>query len=534
MNSIIKRLVSYEPSEDDSFIIKDEGKRVRYDVRDDKPPEEDASVIGDITADRIYMKKRFSIPKNNDIVMRDIKIGGRTEGFIVFIDGMVDTDMLDLAIIKPVLSLPLPDEGVLDREAVLKELICHSQVRTLDMYDDICEEINFGSCALFADGIDTAFVSDIRSWGTRSVERPENEKTIYGPQESFAEMLRNNSALVRKIIKTEKLICEGVKIGRVSKTRGVLMYIDDIANKCLVDEVRRRIEGIDVDYICAIDEVSLLLEENSFMITNQILSTERPDRTARALSEGRAALLLNGSSTALIFPTNAFEMLHSPSDAYMRLPYANAARLIRLLAMLSSLLLPGLYLAVTLFHQQLIPTYLMYAISASRENVPFPSVVEFFIMDISFELIREAGIRVPSAVGSALGIVGGIILGQAAISAKIASPIMIIIISITAIGSFATADYSLGWSWRILRVIFALLGASMGFFGLALGIFAYSVFLGRCYSFGVPYLSPLPHNRYTSTMDSMFVRPIWKRENRPEYLMTKNPKQEAKISRKWK
>lgn len=312
------------------------------------------------------------------------------------------------------------------------------------------------------------------------------------------------------------------------------MYISDLANEELVNEVKRRLNSITLDYCIAIEEVSMLIEDRNYTITAKILSTERPDRVARALSEGRVAFMLNGSPNVLIFPTNAFELMHSASDAYLRAPYANMTRYIRLIAMSLSILLPALYLAITLYHQEMIPTFLVYAISASRESVPFPSIVELLLMDISFEMIREAGIRMPKPIGSTLGIVGGLILGQAAVSAKIVSPIMIIIIALTGLGSFATPDYSLGWSYRILRLIFIILAGLLGFYGVAIGIFLYMILLGTQKSFGVPFLSPLITKSKGNIGNSVFVSPIWKKEERPEYLNTKKRKQEPKLSMKWK
>ena len=233
-------------------------------------------------------------------------------------------------------------------------------------------------------------------------------------------------------------------------------------------------------------------------------------------------------------PTNIFELTHAVSDDYLRVPYANMVRIIRMIAVVFSVLLPALYLAITMFHQEIIPTYLLYSISASRENVPFPSLVELLLMDLSFEMIREAGLRMPGPIGSTLGIVGGLILGQAAVSAKIVSPIMIIIIAITGIGSFATADYSLSWSFRILRLVFIALASIMGFYGIAIGIFIYALMLAKQKSFGVPFLSPSPRIRSKSMVSAVFVNPVWRREHRPDFLKTKNKEEEPVISRGWK
>lgn len=541
MESLLKKIKDYmlftpKPREDE-FFLKDEKTGAEYDVRSEvKKTTEKDRVFSNVEENLSYVKKRFMYPINNDIVIREIKMKEGRGAFIVFIDGMVNTDNVDLAVIKTLLEIPyFVDEEIYKYEnEIIDKFIAHSQATSSDSMDTVFEEINFGSCAVFIDGFSKAFILDVRDWGHRSIDKPENEQSIYGPQETFAEMLRNNTALVRKILKTEKLIAEGVKIGSVSQTRGVMLYISDIANPSLVDEVRRRINGISMDYVISIEEISMMMEEKSFSPTTHFLATERPDRVARALVEGRVALIMSGSPRALIMPTNAFELTHDVSDDYLRVPYANMSRIIRMLAMFLSILLPALYLAITLFHQEIIPTYLLYLISAARENVPFPSLVELLLMDISFEMIREAGIRMPSPIGSTLGIVGGLILGQAAVSAKIVSPIMIIIIAITGIGSFATSDYSLSWGYRVLRLIFIAAAAMMGFYGIAIGIFLYSLFVASQTSFGIPFLSPIPKVKSNSMSNSVLVNPIWRKEKRPEFLKTKDNEEEPKISRNWK
>lgn len=534
----VKDYLLFTPKEQgDDFYLNSQQDNTEYDVREEKiETTENDKVFKNIEENLSYVKDRFTYPINNDIVIREITMKEGRRAFIVFIDGMVNTDMVDLAVIKTLLEIPyISDDELYKYESeIIDKFIAHSQANTTESMDTVFEEINFGSCVVFVDGFSKGFVVDVREWGHRSIDKPENEQSIYGPQEAFAEMLRNNTALVRKIIKSEKLIAEGIKIGKKSKTRGVMLYISDVANPDLVNEVRRRLNGINMDYVISIEEISMMMEEETFSLTTHFLETERPDRVARALTEGRVALILNGSPHVLIMPTNIFELTHAVSDDYLRIPYANMVRIIRMIAIIFSVLLPGLYLAITLFHQEIIPTYLLYSISAARENVPFPSILELLLMDLSFEMIREAGLRMPGPIGSTLGIVGGLILGQAAVSAKIVSPIMIIVIAITGIGSFATADYSLSWSLRILRLMFIALASLMGFYGIAIGIFIYSLALGAQKSFGVPVLEPTPKIKSRSMINSVFVNPIWRREKRPGFLYTKNDNEEPKISRSWK
>lgn len=530
----LKRYLLYQHNEEkEEFVLKKDGYKPIYDVREEKPLQRKEKISHSIEQNKRIVKERFDCSKNADVVLRELSLKGDTKIFLVFYDGMCNGEIINEGIIKPLLQIPHLEKKnrKYDEKIILETLISHNQVKKAEDFDEITDGINFGGCGIFVDGIDTAFCADVKDWPHRSVEKAKNEQSIYGPQEAFIEMLRGNSAQVRKILKTEKLICEQVSVGNISKTPGVIMYLSDVANRTLVEEVKRRICGISSDYIFSIEEVSMLIEENPLMITGHILATERPDRVARAVSEGRVAFMLSGSPRALILPTNAYEMTHSASDAYLRVDFANMSRTIRLIATAISVLLPGLFLAITMYHAEMLPTYLLYAISASRQNVPFPSVVELLLMDFSFEMIREAGIRMPNPIGSVLGIVGGLILGQAAVSAKIVSPIMIIIISLTGIGSFATADYSLSWTYRILKMIFILIGAAFGFFGIGLGIFVYAILIASSTSFGIPFLSPAPGNKLLK--NAVFVPPVWKMERRPEYLKTKKPKRGDKISKKW-
>lgn len=536
-NSILKKITSFETDkEKNEFVLYENDTGIDYDVRNEDYSHHKQAVSTDIEVNMAYIKKRFAMPLNNDFVMRTIRLKNDRKAFLVFIEGMANIDRINEGVIKTLLSIPYYSDFDAEKygDEIMERFVAHAQVFDSNDMDVVAEEVNFGGCAVFVDGCGKAFLLDVRTWSTRSIGKPENEQSIYGPQEAFAEVLRSNTALVRKIIKTEKLIAEGVKIGTVSKTRGVMMYISDIVNEALVNEVRRRINSITLEYVIAIEEVELMVEEKTFSVTTQLIETERPDRVAKALTEGKVALILNGSSKALIFPTSIFELTHAVSDDYLRLPYANMSRIIKIITTFASLLLPGLYIATTLFHQEVIPTYLLYSISASRENVPFPSVLELILMDVSFEMIREAGIRMPGRIGSTLGIVGGLILGQAAVSAQIVSPIMIIIIAITGIGSFATVDYSLGWNYRIMRLIFIVLGTLFGFYGIAGGLVVYSIMLGAQKSFGVPFLSPLPKVSSKGMENSVFINPIWKREKRSADLKTKDNDFEPPVSRKWK
>lgn len=532
----IKNVFTFNiPKEYDSPHINVSPVQPVYDVRNENVSCETIKVSKNIEYNLEYMKKRYSYPINSDIVIRKIDLKCGIKCFFMMVDGMVDTDSVDKCVIQPLLTLPelinLEMKPIID--IIEEKILFHNQIKRNSDLDTTCDDINFGSMAIFVDGADEVLSLDVRKWAQRGVEKPENEQSIYGPQESFAEMLRTNTALIRKTLKTEKLVCKSISIGNISKTPGAVLYISDIANSNIVAEVEKRIDAIDIDFIFSIEEVAMMMEEKSYTINTQIMSTERPDRAARLLAEGRVAVLLNGSPNAIILPTNALELTHSVADAYMRVPFAIMTRIVRMIAMIISIFLPAMYIAITLFHQEMVPTDLLYSISASRENVPFPSIFEILLMEISFEMIREAGIRMPGPLGSTLGIVGGLILGQAAVSAKIVSPIMIIIISITGIGSFATSNYSLAWTYRILRIIFLILAAVMGFFGVGIGIFIYCMMIAGQKNFGVPFLSYVTNAKKSKIYSSVLVNPIWKNEQRPRFLSVKKIESEPKISRKW-
>lgn len=534
LRGFFRKIFIYEPSEK-YYEPTPESKNasIIYDVRDEKEPPEPMRVAADIDINRRIIAQRFHLPSNNDVVIREFIIRGNRKCFLIYYDGMVDGDAINGYIIKSLLELPFAEDT--EPEAIAREIsgkfIVYSQIEMTDSLDSIIDEVNYGSCGLFIDGLNQGFALDVKGWEHRGIDKPENEQSVYGPQEAFGEMLRTNTILIRKILKTERLIAEGIKVGTVSQTRGVMLYLSDVANPTLTGEVKKRLESIATDYIISIEETAQFIETPSIIGLSQIMSTERPDRAARALSEGRVVFLLGGSPRALIFPTNFIELTHAASDAFLRPPYANMSRLIRFAGMFVSVLLPALYLAITLFHQEMLPTYLLYSISAARANVPFPSVFELLLMDFSFEMIREAGLRMPGAIGQTLGIVGGLILGQSAVSAKIVSPLMIVIIAITGIGSFSTSDYSLSWTFRLMRIIFILLAAAAGFFGIAIGIFATVAYMSTLTSFGVPFLAPLPGGE--GFWGSLFVRRVWKAEKRPEFLHTENPRREPKISRRW-
>jgi spore germination protein KA len=486
-----------------------------------------------------HIKEKFSIPTNGDVVLREFDIVVKDKvipAFMVFIDGMTDRKVINDDILQPLMLLSNLDirsneNGI--AEYIRSHILPHNQIKEVREHQAIIDEVNFGGCGIYIDGIDSAFAADVKGWAQRGIEKPNTELVLRGPQEGFNESLRSNTSLIRKRVKDEKLVVESIRIGKRSKTPCSMLYIKDIANDSLVKEVRRRLKSIKIDHILDTGELEQFIEDDPFLPTPQVIATERPDRVSSMLTEGRVAIIMNGSPFALVVPITNQDLFHAAEDEYIRFPYSNLLRIVRILAVITSLLLPGIYVAVTNFHQEMIPTDLLLAIMSSRERVPFPSVVEILILEIAFELIREAGIRIPGPIGATLGIIGALILGQAAVAASIVSPILIIIVAVTGIGSFAIPNFSAGFAFRIQRFGFILLGAVSGFLGLTTGLLLFGLWMSSAKSFGVPYLAPFAPKTFGGFADEILRAPVWKRERRPDYINTKKEIKQSKISRQW-
>ncbi len=495
----------------------------------------DKKIGPDLKENLSYLDALFSREKSYDIMLRsfEIKLGrGKTDAFIYFIDGMVNGQSVNDGILMPLMveSEKLKKKDWSDVEKVL---LTQNQVKKTDSMAEAANAVCYGSCALFMDGYPGALLVEVIGWEQRGVEEPENEPAVFGPHIAFNESIKTNTSTVRKMIRSPHLIIDTVMLGDASKTNCALLYMDDIANPSLVGEVRRRISGIAVDHIMSSSCLEQFIEEKSLISLPQVLSTERPDRCVKALMQGRVALILDNSPFALIMPTTVFELLESAEDTYLRPAYSLLVKTVRLFAVFLSIYLPGIYIAALTYHTTVFPTGMLTTIMKASRKVPFNSITELIIMVVAFEIVREASSRVPGLLGSGLGIIGPLVLGQAAISANIVSPVMIIVFSIATIGSFATPNFSMAFSGRVLNIIFIVLGSVAGFLGIAFGIFIQMMLWHTTRSFGVNMISPFaPFMEMVP--ESVRTEPIWKKENRPMYLKTKRPKEQAHISRKWK
>lgn len=500
------------------FIVQNEH---RYESETEAHSTQEDPVFPDLDRSLHRVQELFHLPENKDIVIREFRIGteSRWRAFVVFIDGLTDRNTTNLAVLQPLMLLSsLPEVEPARRiETVLDVLLPGNQVQPAKTWPDVVSGILAGSTALFVDGSDTALLVETKGWEHRTVGLPQVETVVRGPKEAFTELFRANTALVRSFLRSEHLVTEMFKVGRLGQTDVAVMYIKGIANPRLVDEVKRRIESIEVDYLPDSGLFEQFIEDSPKHILPQVFSTERPDRIAHLLTEGHVAIFVGNSPFALAVPVVFWTLMHTPEDAYLRYPFGSFLRIIRWIALLVALLLPGFYVALTNYHPEMIPTDLMLAIAGSREMVPFPVIMEVLMMEFAIELIREAGIRIPSVIGPTIGIVGALIIGQAAVQAGIVSPLLVIVIATTSLASFAIPNYNLGMGVRILRFIFLLAAAVFGFYGMALMFWIVLARLSVQKSFGVPLLAPVSPSMGASR-DVILRGPAYVMNERPTYL----------------
>ncbi|MDP4144590.1 MAG: spore germination protein [Bacillota bacterium] len=470
----------------------------------------------------ITIKKIFSHPINKDFILRRIYIKSISKmGVIAYLAGMVDTDTLEKNIIKPLLQVSLEDTTGDVGAVLMEKVLTVKSVSKVNNFNAVVKEIIDGNAVLFVDGFAEVIAVATTQYEHRAVEKPYSENTIKGPKEAFTESDQSNRSLIRKYLRDPDLITEGILIGNKAPKEIQILYIKDIADQELIQAVKARINEINVESIQTISILEQHIEERPYSLVPSVLATERPDRVVSFLMQGCVCLLMDGSPECLILPVTYWSFFHTSEDYYQRWAYGNFIRAIRWAAIFVALLTPAAYIAISSYHVDMIPTDLVLAIAASRERLPFPAIAEVVIMEISFELIREAGVRVPQPIGPTIGIVGALILGQAAVQANIVSPILVIVIAMTGLASFAIPEISLSFTVRITRFLLLIIANFMGFFGLAAGVTMIIAYLSTIKSFGVPFIAPMaPHTR--SSKDMLFRPPVWKMWIKPLFMHPKD------------
>lgn len=551
----ITKIFKYEPPQNYEFNIQSTENATVQNLNSEKIAEK---VFYSLKENLNFMKYKYNTLISSDVIIRKFSIickGKKFNSFLIYIDGMTDSVSINHFIMKPLMMRNQNNSHTWQQSHtqsssnnnsnsslnynkqfanyIYNRLIPNNNLSQQTEFSKIILDINSGNCVLFVDTLNIAFDIEAKGFKQRSIERPQIENVIKGPQEAFIENIRTNTSLLRRLVNNQNLIVENVEVGELSKTKCALCYMQNIANADLIAEAKYRLNNISIDSLISSGELEQLIQDGGSNGIPQILSTERPDKCVKAMYQGRAVILVNGNPYALIIPSVMTDFLASPEDSNLIPLFANFLKFIRLVALFITLLLPGLYIAVTNFHQELFPTELLFSILVARENVPFPVIFELLLMEVSFELIREGGLRTPSAIGSTLGIVGALILGDAAVAANVVSPILIIVVAITGLSSFVIPNFSFGFHLRVYRFIFTILGYICGFLGIGIGIYIYLASICSIKSFGVSYVSPISPSISGFSL-KYFVPPFWKQEYRNDFLAPKKQVAQSKYSMKWK
>ncbi|MBP1913809.1 spore germination protein KA [Lederbergia galactosidilyticus] len=459
---------------------------------------------------------------SSDIVIRELKKGEPTISLaIVYVDGLIDDTSVHDFIIESIYESDMKTEQTVQGmiESLSTQVVAMGPIQKAKEWEQLYTELMDGNTIILIEGIGEFMSVDTIGGEHRAIEEPESQVTVRGPRDGFTESIRTNTSLVRRKIRNQNLWVESMKIGNRTKTNVEIMYLKDVVNEQIVDEVRSRLQKIEIDAILESGYIEQLIEDQVWTSFPTLYHTERPDSVAGNILEGRVAIFVDGTPFVLLAPAVFIQFFQSVEDYYARFDIATALRFLRIQTFLLSIIAPSVYIAGTTFHQEMIPTELAIIIAAQRESVPFPAFIEAIMMEVTFEILREAGVRMPRAVGSAISIVGALVIGQAAVQAGIVSPAMVIIVSITAIANFSTPSFAIAISSRLIRFVFMVAAATFGMYGVILGIIFLVVHLCSLRSFGVPYMTPIAPSTFGNLGDTLIRVPLWTTRNRANLIM---------------
>lgn len=510
-----------------SFFSKLSGlqkKKYQQQLQSNGPQQLQGSLSPNI--DENVKKIRAYLGRSDDIIIREFKLGEENpvSAALIYIEGLVEIQAMNEHILKSMMldTRIASSQTLITKENVfpiVKEtVITLGDLREEQTWEELCFSILSGTLCILLDGTAKAIMVEVRGFEQRGVDEPLSQSIIRGPRDGFSESLFVNTALVRRRIRDPNLIIKTINKGRRSRTDIAIVYIDGIVENKLVEEVNKRLDTIDIDAILESGYVEQLIEDNWWSPFPTIQDTERPDAVVAAIIEGRVAIMVDNTPFALLAPATLPMFLSVAEDLYFNWLVSSTIRLIRYFAFLVSISFPALYIAFTSYHPELMPYSLVISIASSRIIVPFFAIVEAFIMEIALELLREAGIRLPGPIGQTIGIVGGLIIGEAAVRAGIVSPIMVIIVATTAIANFAIPSYSFASSVRLLRFGFMILAAIFGLYGFVMGFILMVGHLSIIKSFGVSYLSPFSPLTIKDLKDSIIRLPLSSLKTRPSFV----------------
>ncbi|WP_433582750.1 spore germination protein [Paenibacillus amylolyticus] len=487
----------------------------------------------DLSENMEYCKQVMG--NSNDLMMRPLQCLHKWPAVMFYIDGLVDVQILNHSIMESLLQKrDLPEFSADDEHLsyLQNDILIASDVLLVDNMDEVMNALLSGSAILLLEGSERGMKIGAAGWEDRSVGEPVSQTVVRGPMEGFNENLRTNTSLIRKRIRNPHLWIEEREIGRVTKTRVAVLYLEHIVDRETVKELRRRLDEIDIDSILESGYIEELVQDETRTLFPTVYNSERPDTVCAALLEGRVAIIVDGTPFVLLVPALFVHFFQSPEDYYQRADISTLIRLIRYLSFFIALLAPSFYIAITTFHQEMLPTNMLISLAAQREGVPFPAFIEAILMELTYEILREAGIRIPKTVGQAVSIVGTLVIGQAAVDAGVVSAAMVIIVSITAISSYVIPENGLSISVRILRFVLMILAAAFGFYGILIVLLITVTHLCSLRSFGVPYMSPFAPLIQKDLKDTLFRVPWSHMKTRP--FSTGTPNKIRQASKKMK
>ncbi|AZS18091.1 spore germination protein [Paenibacillus lutimineralis] len=482
-----------------------------------------------------------TLGKSTDLIIRKFPFNPANDRLIavVFIDGLCDGSVVNDYIMESLMqpegkALAQLDKEKIDTTNVLQLIkdraLTFGDIHDLHDYNTLFHSLMSGDAILFVDGETAAIAASVRGWRDRGVSETSSENVVRGSRESFSESIRTNTALVRRRIKEPTLWMESRQIGHVSRTDVAIMYIKGLVNDQIVQEVNTRLDQIDIDSILETGYIEELIQDETMTPFPTIYNSERPDVIAAELLEGKIAIFVDGTPIVLAVPAPFVSFMHAAEDYYQRADISSFIRILRYVGLVISLLSPSFYIAVTTFHQEMIPTSLLMSLASQREYVPFPAFIEALLMELTFEILREAGVRMPKYIGAAVSIVGTLVIGQAAVQAGFISAAMVIVVSLTAISSFVLPSYNMSIAFRMLRFPLMGLAASFGLVGIFVGCTAIILHLCSLRTFGVPYMTPFGPFVPSDIKDTLLRLPHRFMITRPRLINQKNIRRQSRNS----
>lgn len=468
----------------------------------------------------------------DDLVIHEfvMKTDRPVNGLVFYLETLVKDELLQKSLLRSLLEVSGKVDGQTTLEWMRERVLPVARITETNRWWEAAALICKGSAGILVEGEESALLIELPEEIKRQVSQPVSQTAVMGPSAAFNEDAHTNVGLLRKRLPTTRLAVEEMKVGLMSKTSVNLVYLQGVILDGLVKEVKTRVQRIQVDGIVTDGQIEEHIQDSPYSVFSGIDSTERPDRLAAHLLEGGAALIIDGTPFALLMPSTLANQLTASDDYNNRYWYASLIRLIRWVAFLIAALAPGVYVAVVSYHQELIPPSLLVTVVSNREGVPFPAFAEALLMELTFEILREAGVRLPRTFGQTISIVGTIVVGQAAVSAGLVSSGMVVVVAITAIASYSIPSLSLANSVRLLRFLFMGAGAVLGLFGIMAGVSLFNLHTSSLRSFGVPYLSPLAPLSLADLKDSIIRLPNWMMKSRPRLTGYAEPiRQESRI-----